>query len=416
MIKTEYIRNLNCNYERVSMEAQTDSRRYQYCMLARGGMKYLLGCSVRNIDGEVYLYYDISSSQNVRQIFSGKKIDREWMKNFFWNMRQLRIELTRFLLDERNIIWSPEHIFQDLEKERFRYMYIPYHGQEGVNEDGFDKMLEFWVESVNYEDDGLVEFVYLAYEQYMSAGEGYLQEQIFKDFERLDTLKNQQPRPRAAEREGNIGVVKNDAADVPAKSGNADGVREGGGKSAKTRLGSMQEAEKENEILSGEEPSEKKGIISFWEGRRRKQEQRNSYREQMRRMVNEYAVCEETDYAGGGVDEPAAAEEFGKTIYIEEKVEVTHKLLTDKGELAVLFSKFPFVLGKRKEDVDFVLSDYTASRVHARFVAEEGEIYIEDLNSTNGTFKNGLRLQPYEKRKLEKDDTLRFGKSIFVYQ
>lgn len=41
---------------------------------------------------------------------------------------------------------------------------------------------------------------------------------------------------------------------------------------------------------------------------------------------------------------------------------------------------------------------------------------MEDLNSTNGTFKNGLRLNPYEKRKLEQGDELRFGQTEFIYR
>ena len=84
--------------------------------------------------------------------------------------------------------------------------------------------------------------------------------------------------------------------------------------------------------------------------------------------------------------------------------------------MVIQLEKFPFVLGKRKEDSDFVLTDYSASRVHARFVEGEEGIYLEDLNSTNGTFKNGLRMQPYEKRKLEQEDTLRFGKSTYVFK
>ena len=78
--------------------------------------------------------------------------------------------------------------------------------------------------------------------------------------------------------------------------------------------------------------------------------------------------------------------------------------------------KFPFVIGKKKENVDLVINDYSASRVHARITHEEGGYFIEDLNSTNGTFKNGLRLQPYEKRKLESGDELRFGKTEYVYR
>ena len=56
MLQTEYIRSLNCNYERILLENKPEEKRYQYCILNRGGIKNLLPCSLRYINGLVYLY------------------------------------------------------------------------------------------------------------------------------------------------------------------------------------------------------------------------------------------------------------------------------------------------------------------------------------------------------------------------
>ena len=56
-------------------------------------------------------------------------------------------------------------------------------------------------------------------------------------------------------------------------------------------------------------------------------------------------------------------------------------------------------VGKKKGEVDLVLQDASVSRMHARITNEEGDTYLEDLNSTNGTFQNGQRMRPYEKKK-----------------
>ena len=90
-------------------------------------------------------------------------------------------------------------------------------------------------------------------------------------------------------------------------------------------------------------------------------------------------------------------------------------LYRENGELAVKIDKLPFVIGKKREEADYVLEDRSVSRIHARILEEEGRIYLEDLNSTNGTFKNGLRMQPYEKRRLERGDELRFGKVEYTF-
>ena len=379
MIKSEYVRNLNKNYTRILLDNDTNYKRYQYCILFRGGIKHLLPCSGRQIDNCNYLYYDISSNQNVKQLFAEKHISREWMKSFLWSIKRLRQELNRFLLEEKCIVWSPEYIYQELEKNNFLFLYIPYYEQHMQGDEDFEKLLEFWVDRIDYDDTALVEFVYHAYEQFASAGYHYLEKQIFEDFENL------------SEKVVNISPM----------SAEAEKIVEPG-----PRITVQNEEEEEPDE---EETEEKRGIRSLLGFGRKKSDNRNSYREELRQMVNGYAVCEETRYT-------VKAEEYGKTIYIEEKQEISPGLYTEKGELAVSITKFPFVVGKRKEDADYVLSDYSASRVHARFVEEKDGIYLEDLNSTNGTFKNGLRLQPYEKRKIESEDTLRFGKSVYVYK
>lgn len=46
----------------------------------------------------------------------------------------------------------------------------------------------------------------------------------------------------------------------------------------------------------------------------------------------------------------------------------------------------------RGRDCDLTLDDAEASRMHARFVVENGQVFLEDLNSSNGTWVNGGRV------------------------
>lgn len=382
MFTSEYIRNCNCNYERIMLEEKPEEKKYQYCILGRGGIRYLLPCSLRYIDSEAYLYYDISSTQNIMQVFKERKINREWIKDFLWGIKQMRYELDRFLLDENCIIWNPEHIFQDLEKNDFFFLYMPYF----QGENGLEELFTFWVDHADYEDEALVEFVYEAHEKAHQIGPEYLQRQIHEDFSKLEQKE--------------IKAITEKQKVTPL----------------------MEKEEMDSRTVAEEYQSrdaERKGMRFFWEGRKKKQNQREEYREMLRQKINDmpvYAVCEESSYAKDAMEEDFS-EEFGKTIYIEEsslpKVAALYK--TD-GEKVVELTKMPFVIGKKKENVELVLNDYSASRIHARITCEEGIYYIEDLNSTNGTYKNGLRLQPYEKRKLEAGDELKFGKSEFIYR
>ncbi|GBD09901.1 FHA domain-containing protein FhaB [Candidatus Thermoflexus japonica] len=49
------------------------------------------------------------------------------------------------------------------------------------------------------------------------------------------------------------------------------------------------------------------------------------------------------------------------------------------------------------------------SRRHARIFFQNDQFYIEDLGSTNGTYLNGVRLDPYSPRPLGDGDELRLG-------
>jgi hypothetical protein len=51
----------------------------------------------------------------------------------------------------------------------------------------------------------------------------------------------------------------------------------------------------------------------------------------------------------------------------------------------------PFELG-RADNADVVLRDPEVSRRHARFESLNGVVYVDDLDSRNGTFLNGRRV------------------------
>jgi pSer/pThr/pTyr-binding forkhead associated (FHA) protein len=64
----------------------------------------------------------------------------------------------------------------------------------------------------------------------------------------------------------------------------------------------------------------------------------------------------------------------------------------------------------RGADCQLVLDDDYVSTRHARVVAGESGLYIEDLGSTNGTYVNGTRITAPTAISLS--DTLRIGKTI----
>lgn len=68
-------------------------------------------------------------------------------------------------------------------------------------------------------------------------------------------------------------------------------------------------------------------------------------------------------------------------------------------------------IGRRRSN-DLVLSDNTVSGQHCIILTDGEDIYIQDLDSTNGTFLNGKRI--HEKTVLQRGDKLMLGKQEFT--
>lgn len=75
----------------------------------------------------------------------------------------------------------------------------------------------------------------------------------------------------------------------------------------------------------------------------------------------------------------------------------------------------PFIIGKLKNQVDYVINNPTVSRVHAQIIMEENKYYIMDLNSKNGTYVNGESLTGQEKQLINHKDKIRFSNSDYEF-
>lgn len=67
------------------------------------------------------------------------------------------------------------------------------------------------------------------------------------------------------------------------------------------------------------------------------------------------------------------------------------------------------LIGRDESKCDFVLSDKSVSRMHARLTSHSGDLYLEDLGSTNQTKVNGSAIASGVASKIRNGDILHFG-------
>lgn len=100
-----------------------------------------------------------------------------------------------------------------------------------------------------------------------------------------------------------------------------------------------------------------------------------------------------------------------------QRAQVPQQLLVTAGPLAGsrmnLNNQREITIG-RADDSAFVLNDDYASGNHARLVSRDGEWFLEDLDSRNGTFLNGQRVDAPEK--LEPGMEIRIGRTTLRLQ
>lgn len=89
----------------------------------------------------------------------------------------------------------------------------------------------------------------------------------------------------------------------------------------------------------------------------------------------------------------------------------TLKLLVCSSNKTITLQKASIEVGRATEcDLNFGADNKYMARRHATFMFSNGKWYLIDNNSTNGTYINGVKLQPGKKYQLAADDEIVFAK------
>lgn len=110
---------------------------------------------------------------------------------------------------------------------------------------------------------------------------------------------------------------------------------------------------------------------------------------------------------------------IGETVLISRcnPVAVPH-LLYNGNDFSedIRLTSFPFTIGKIPDSVNHIIDNTLISRIHARFYKKEDCYYIEDLNSSNGTYVNNVPLSPHTMTEIQDGDCITFACLTYIFK
>lgn len=118
----------------------------------------------------------------------------------------------------------------------------------------------------------------------------------------------------------------------------------------------------------------------------------------------------------GGPDEKEDKETVLLSEYLNrsDPAAVSLKLLArSDGMKDILVQTLPCLIGGMGERCNCIVKDALISRIHCCIVQDGETYYIEDLNSTNGTFVNGKRLAPNSRIPLKNKDEVQLAVHLY---
>lgn len=358
MLQMEYQNSYNHNYLKLKAKwEQGGKMRYQYRILTLRNPQGLLRTDTYSEDGESGLRYDISSKQSLDKYFLKGRITTPWMEELEAALKEALWSMEQYLLDYRNLILRPDCIFQDMESEKIQFLYYPYYAEEESPD--MEAFLSFLLDHTEENESRLLEIFYDIYAEWETLREEFTAETFLLLWEK-------------------------------GKQGNQE-------KKTETEIWEEELVQEAGEECG--ETEKRMDLGEFFFGRhRKKQKEEESFTES---------------------PAPPDEEEMGKTTYLEVKPEKEERKLFGNGRQnrrVISLDKLPLIIGKKGGMADVILADGSVSRMHARITEESEKIYLEDLNTTNGTYKNGIRLKPYERVELWKEDEIKLGKLEFTYR
>ena len=436
-----YVQDGGRNYLKSEPVGEVD---YIVGMFAHNDIPAFVPVSFKSLNLENYFCYNMNGLIPINQSFEMNKLTADRIEAFLRSIIKAAKSMEEFLLPFDRLITDEAYIYESLgKKDEFHWIY----GIESGN-CTFTRLFERLLDRVDYKDDSAVKMMYSLYQaakesegmQGVSTG-GSLQrirekaEEILSaphmslDMRARELIRAENERNSIKRLKG-IETVTGDKAcskEIEGADSMARRYRaEAESKKSRSQRVDIEDTPKAKLSLFKKRQNEEKSDKTMFVKSKLKKvwDYLNAdIGSKPEKLVDLQAVGEnEISYNVREVKQPKieASDNAGEATTLLTGAMISNGIYClkpeDTNEDNILLTEFPFFIGKSGDKTHHTIEDSTVSRFHARIDREEEELWLTDLNSTNGTFLNGIRLMPFGRMRVNKGDSIVISRKRYEFK
>ena len=363
--------DLKGNYLWVDREG-TCGEKFEEVILYKDKISGLLNFYEIENDGEVYLVYPLEYRKNFLQKLMNGRIQCTQIETLVKTLVHIMHMIDEYLLDPSNLVLEMEHIYE--EQDGWSYVYIPGYQQDFWKQ--MEKLSEEWLNYVDYGDERAVLWAYTFYEKVHGNGCSIEELENILQLEKNDMIPTEMIRiPEDVQIEETSHFTQKETF-----------IK----KFLKRKL--LGYCNKPKKSIKKKE-------------RNKEKHQKNNYTEVYEFFRSENSLDETCPMLNLTAD-------FGKI----SKKTLTLIPMGDTNAPVHRIEKIPSIIGRAVSEVDVCIEDNRISRIHARVDDIHGKVVVVDMNSINGTYRNGERLKSGELYDLHAGDIIKLADLEFICQ
>lgn len=392
---------------------------YMLKMITNNHIEGLLDSSLTLINSNPVINYNITSKHSLSSVLTGEKVDYSLLTNILSGLYNVCVNLEKYLLDDRFILTDPDFIFVNPETKKVSFCYCPIE-EENINYsfvEGLKNLLDFLITKLNYEIPECVSFCYYVHQKCVT--DTFVLKDLInthkiikKDIEIKEPFSRPDTNFDTSDNEEEPSSFTDIASELPRFEDLLKYLL-GGVSAIIVILGSVLYFAKVISIYIFAAMILSVPILIFltYPSIKKQKEKKEYFSDHSRP-----AQIKENDINPNIKVHP---EPIGDTILLTDLTEKSNPSLIYTGtdfKSTTPLDTFPFTIGKIKDSSNLVIDSPLISRIHARIYEKENCFYIEDLNSSNGTFINSRMISPHSMIKINDGDLITFAKLTYLFK